>query len=461
MVRAVYLVAVLTTLLLGPVRGDESPPPSAPEVTLTFEAHVRPILKAHCWQCHGETETVKGGLDLRQVRRMARGGDSGPAIVAGRAAESALVDRVAAGEMPPGNKKVSAAELETLRAWINQGAATARAEPEQLAGDADFTEEERSFWAFRPVQRPAVPAVAQRDLARTPIDCFLLKELQRSNLGFSPEADRATLLRRLSYDLLGLPPTPEAIAEFVNDPAPDAYERTVEGLLASPRYGERWGRHWLDAAGYADSDGYSTKDLERKYAYKYRDYVIASFNADRPWNEFLTEQLAGDELLTPPYKNLPAEQAQKLIATGFLRMAPDGTGDGEVEPLAARNEVIAETLKIVSTAVLGLTVGCAQCHDHRYDPISQRDYYRMRAIFEPAFDVPNWRNPAGRLISLWHDDQAARAAEVDQEKQRVADERLAVLDTIVAEVFERELAKVPEEQRALAREAKAAAADKR
>ncbi|MCY2962592.1 MAG: DUF1549 and DUF1553 domain-containing protein, partial [Planctomycetota bacterium] len=288
-----------------------------------------------------------------------------------------------------------------------------------------------------------------------------MAELERHNLGFSPEADRATLIRRLSFDLIGLPPSPEAVDAFVNDNSPDAYELLVEQLLASPRYGERWGRHWLDAAGYADSDGYSTKDLDRKYAYKFRDYVIRSFNTDRPWDQFLVEQLAGDELLAPPYKNLTPEQSEKLIATGFLRMAPDGTGDGEVEPQAARNEVVAETIKVVSTSILGLTVGCAQCHDHRYDPIPQKDYYRLRAIFEPAFNVPNWRNPAGRLVSLWHDEQYAQAAEIDKQKQQLADERLVVLDKIVAEVFERELLKVPEERRESARAAKATPADKR
>lgn len=458
MVRTVSLLACLASASVLWAQGD---PPNSTNSPLVFERHIRPILKAHCWHCHGEMDSVKGGLDLRQVRRMLKGGDSGPVIVAENSAESLLIERAAAGEMPPGDKKLSSTELATLRTWIDQGARTLRPEPEQLTPESAFTEEEQNFWSFRPVNRPAVPAVKNVAQVRNPIDRFLLVELERHDLSFSSEPDPTTLLRRLTADLHGLPPDAETVATFVSATAIDAYELAVEHLLASPRYGERWGRHWLDAAGYADSDGYSTKDLERKYAYKYRDYVISSLNADRPWNEFLLEQLAGDELLQPPYRNLAPDQAEKLIATGFLRMAPDGTGDGEVEPQIARNEAIAETIKVVTSSILGLTVGCAQCHDHRYDPISQRDYYRLRAIFDPAFNVPNWRAPAARLVSLWHDEQYARAAEIDRQKQELSDERTRVLDSIVAEVFEREVGKVPAERRPLAREAKAAPADKR
>ena len=178
--------------------------------------------------------------------------------------------------------------------------------------------------------------------------------------------------------MIGLPPSPQEIDEFVRDQSLDAYERLVDRLLASPHYGEHWGRHWLDVAGYADSEGYTPRDVERKWAYKYRDYVIRSLDGDKPWDQFLVEQLAGDELLTTPYANLSREQAECLIATGFLRMAPDGTADSIADAVLARNDVVAGTIKIVSTSVLGLTVGCAQCHPHRYDPISQVDYYRLR-----------------------------------------------------------------------------------
>jgi hypothetical protein len=235
---------------------------------------------------------------------------------------------------------------------------------------------------------------------------------------------------------------------------PDAFERQIDRFLDAPQYGERWGRHWLDVAGYADSDGYSEKDLERKYAWKYRDYVIRAFNDDKPWIDFIVEQLAGDELLAPPYANLSPEQADKLIATGFLRMGPDGTGDGAVDQNLARNETIAETIKIVSTSLLGMTVGCAQCHNHRYDPITQADYYRMRAIFEPAFDTTSWRAPNARLVSLWSEETKQKAKEVDAELAKLAEERKTALEQLVQETLDSEIAKLPEELREPARVAR-------
>lgn len=430
------------------VLAAESPP------VPRFESDVRPILRAHCWQCHGEEEELQGGLDTRLVRYLLKGGDSGPALVPGDHAQSLIYQRMAAGEMPPGEKKVPAEALEVIARWIDAGAQVGEPEPESLAPGDIFTSVDRAHWSFQPVRRPEVPQVAHGELVRTPIDAFLLAELEARGLTFSPEADRATLARRLSFDLIGLPPSPEEVDAFVQDTSPDAYDRLVDRLLASEHYGERWGRHWLDVAGYADSDGYSAKDLPRKWAWRYRDYVVRSLNADKPWDRFLLEQLAGDELLTPPYRNLTPEQADCLIATGFLRMGPDGTGDPEVEPTLARNEAIAETIKIVSTALLGLTIGCAQCHAHRYDPISQVDYYRMRAIFEPAYDCQNWRTPEQRLVSIWSDEVRAAAAAIDQELEALNQQRLQELDQLVAETFERELAKLPAEIQPAARAAR-------
>ena len=436
------VVSLALSLLCAAAAADES---------LTYEHHVRPILKVYCFQCHGEEEKHEAELDVRQVRLMLQGGDSGPAIVAGKASESLLLERIVSGEMPPEGKKPPAKDVATIRAWIEQGAKTAAPEPESLA---EVTEAERGFWSFQKIRLPALPAVADPHLLRTPIDAFLLAELQKHKASFSPEADRTTLIRRAYFDLLGLPPTPEDVDDFVADNSPDAWERLIDRLLASPQYGERWGRHWLDVAGYADSDGYSEKDIERKYAYKYRDYVIRSLNADKPWDAFIREQLAGDEMLTPPYTNLSPEQADLLAATGFLRMAPDGTGDAAIEANVARNDVLAETIKIVSSSMIGLTVGCAQCHNHRYDPIPQTDYYRLRALFEPAYDVKNWRPPAARVVSLWSDETRKQAAEVDAELKQLAEERKAELDKLVLEVFERELAKLPEEEREAARTAR-------
>ena len=453
MLRFVLSLALLA--IPAAVRADEPAPPA-----VTFETHVRPLLKAHCWQCHGDEE-FKGRLDTRLARFLLKGGESGPAIVPGNHAESLLYERVASGEMPPGKKKLAPREMGLLAKWIDGGAKTVRAEPETLPAGDTFTDEERGHWSFQPIRRSALPAAKRPDLVRTPIDAFLLPRLESQNLGFSPEADRATLIRRLSFDLTGLPPTPEAVDKFTQDQATDAYEQLVDELLESPAYGERWGRHWLDAAGYADSDGYSEKDLERKWAWRYRDYVIRAFNGDKPWNEFLVEQLAGDELLTPPYANLTTTQSDCLIATGFLRMGPDGTGDGEVEQNVARNETVAETIKIVSTSLLGLTVGCAQCHAHRYDPISHADYYRIRALFEPAYDWKSWRVPNGRLVSLWTDEIRQQVTAVDKEINDVAKQRTDELDKLVAETFERELGKLPAEIQPKAKAVRETPVDKR
>ncbi|MEX1229947.1 MAG: PSD1 and planctomycete cytochrome C domain-containing protein [Planctomycetaceae bacterium] len=433
----------------------------AADQPLQFETDVRPILKAHCFHCHGDEENPEANLDLRLVRFILKGGDSGAALVAGVSVSSLMAERIIAGDMPPGEKKLSEKERQTILQWIDQGAGTVRPEPETLSRESPWTEEERNFWSFKPVQRPPVPAVQHPESLANPIDAFLLAKLESQNLAFSPETDRETLIRRVYFDLIGLPPSPERIAKFLADTTPDAYERLVDELLDSPFHGERWGRHWLDVAGYADSDGYTEKDNPRQWAYRYRDYVIRAFNENKPYNQFVIEQLAGDELLTPPYKDLPKEQAEMLIATGFLRMAADGTADGGVDQDAARNDVIAESLKIVTSSMIGMTVGCAQCHQHRYDPIAQEDYYRIRAIFEPAYDWKNWRVPDGRLVSLWSPAEFEQDAKIDGEVREVSDRRTRELDDIVTEIFNNEVAKLDESMRELAKAARAAEADKR
>jgi hypothetical protein len=363
--------------------------------------------------------------------------------------------------MPPSEKKLTPAQINLLARWIDQGARTVHEEPASLPPGNTFSDEERNHWSFQPIRRTPLPEVRSPALVLSPIDSFLLAALEARGLSFGPPADRPTLIRRLYFDLTGLPPSPSAVERFVKDQAPDAYERIVDELLASPGYGEHWGRHWLDVVGYADSDGYSGMDSPRKWAYRYRDYVIRALNNDKPWNEFLVEQLAGDELLAPPLANLTPEQADRLIATGMLRMGPDGTSDGAVDQNLARNDVIANTIKIVSSAALGLTVGCAQCHDHRYDPISQADYYRMRAIFEPAYDWKNWRSPDARLVSLWTNETRKKADVVAAKLKEITTERTAELDKIVGETFERELAKLPAEAQSAARAAHDTPADKR
>jgi hypothetical protein len=424
------------------------------EAPVSYEKQVRPIFKLHCWRCHGEEEKPKGKLDLRLVRGMLRGGRSGPALVPGKDGDSLMWRRIADREMPPDKKKLSPQEQTIMQAWIRQGAHTARPEPEK-PGDSSWTEEERSFWSFQPIRRPPLPDTSPNGTVRNAIDAFLLQKLASHNLNFSAEADRPTLIRRLSFDLLGLPPSPQEIDAFLQDTRPDAYERLVDRLLASPHYGERWARHWLDVAGYADSDGYSSLDSERKFVYRYRDYLIRSLNADRPWDELIREQLAGDELLPPAYANLSPADQDKLIATGFLRLAPDGTADPAVEPTQARNDVVAETIKIVSTSLLALSVGCAQCHPHRHDPISQVDYYRFRAIFEVALNPKQWRVPNGRLVSLWSDKEYKQAAVVNAEIERLGKERQTAMEGLVAQILEIQIGQAPAELRQPLRKAKA------
>jgi len=414
---------------------------------LTYERDVRPIFKANCFHCHGEEGPPEAGLDLRLRRLIVAGGDSGPAIVPEKGEESLLLERIRSGEMPPGKKKLSAEEIDVIAKWIDAGAKTAQPEPEQIGNEPLFTAEEIGFWSFQPIVRPAVPSVQHQELVRTPIDAFILQKLEDRQLSFSEEADRRTLIRRASFDLTGLPPTPEEIAEFVNDSRPDAYERLIDRLLESPHYGERWGRHWLDVAGYADSEGYSEADTVRDSAWRYRDYVIRSLNGNKPWDQFIIEQLAGDELVPPPYKNLTPEQQDLLAATGFLRMAPDGTGDRTVDQDVARNQVVADTVDIVSTAFLGLTVACAQCHSHRYDPITHEDYHRMRALFEPAYDWKKWRVPAARKISLYTDEDRAVAQRINAEAAKVDQERLAKAQEYIDRTLEEELELVAEELR--------------
>jgi hypothetical protein len=443
---------------------DPPTEPSVAESPSFFETEVRPIFKTHCFHCHGESDHKESGLDLRLVRFMKAGGDSGPALQPGDADQSLLWQRVHADEMPPAGKSLSASEKALLKRWIAMGAQTKRDEPEQPSVE-DWTEEERNFWAFQKVQTPRIPIVSvtasEKETARSPIDAFILEPLQAKGLTLSESADRAALIRRLTFDLLGLPPSPEEIVAFEQDGSVDAYERLVDRLLADPRYGEHWGRHWLDVAGYADSDGYTEQDTERVWAFQYRDYVIRAFNRDLPIDQFVIDQLAGDELVPQPWDHLQPDQIERLAATGFLRTAPDGTGHEGVDPNTARNDVIAETIKIVSTSLLGMTVGCAQCHDHRYDPISQRDYYRLRALFEPALDWKQWRDKPSRLVNLWTPEEKQRALDVDQELATLEAKRVSELDTIVNEIFDKEVMKLPEEKREMARVARATAADQR
>ncbi len=410
---------------------------------LTYEQHIRPIFKAVCFHCHGEANETEGGLDVRLVRLMIAGGESGAAIVPGDAEASLLWKRIAADEMPKGEKKLSQSDKDLVREWIIQGARTARPEPED-PNEARFILEELNHWAFQSVSDPDVP-LGQTAMLNTPIDAFIAGKLAEEGFSFSPEADRETLLRRATMDLSGLLPTIEERECFVRDESPDAYSRLVDRLLASPQFGVRWGRHWFDVAGYAESDGNAEGDTKRAHAWRYRDYVIDAFNNNKPINEFIVEQLAGDELIDGELDVHNERQRELLTATGFLRMAPDTTQ--RENTLTNRNTAVADAIQVVSTSILGLTVGCAQCHDHKYDPIGIDDYYRFRAVFDPAFPIEKWRTPNQRLVDMTKPDVRAVADRIEAEAKKLEDDLNERRRERGKEIQELKLADVPESDR--------------
>lgn len=378
---------------------DTGPAPGREVLT---QHDVLPILLRRCTACHG-AHRQEGGLDLRTKAAMLKGGKSGAAIVVGKPDESRLIQKARAGQMPPKERLVEASvkpiepgEIDTIARWIAAGAPEADIAPDvaTTAPDPLVSDKDRDFWAFRPPKQAPIPAVKSADRVRNPIDAFVLQKLEAKGLTLSPEADRATLIRRASFDLTGLPPEPAEVQAFLSDPSPNAYERMIDRLLASPRYGERLGRRWLDLAGYADSEGKREQDLPRPQAWRYRDYVIRAMNADKPYDRFLLEQLAGDDLADYEHaKEITPELYDNLVATGFLRMAPDATWANITGYVPDRLEVIADEMDVLGSVVLGLTLKCARCHTHKFDPLPQRDYYRLLAVFKGAYDEHNWLKP--------------------------------------------------------------------
>ncbi|MGP0067579.1 MAG: DUF1553 domain-containing protein [Isosphaeraceae bacterium] len=368
------------------------------------------ILVGNCVGCHGP-EKKKGGLDLSRRTSAISGGENGPALVPGHAGESLLVDKVVDGEMPP-NGPLSKDQVAAVRAWVESGAAYPTEPLATPRAGADW-------WSLQPVGRVAPPRTQGADAARvrTPIDAFVLAKLRAAGLVPAPEADRVTLIRRVSFDLTGLPPTPEQVEAFVHDNDPLAYEKLVDRLLDSPHYGERWGRHWLDVVRFGESEGYET-NLPRPSAWPYRDYVIRAFNRDTPFPRFVLEQLAGDILNQSPAS---AADWLTLAATGFLvGGAHDIVGNQTVEGmLQQRADDLDDMITATGTAFLGLTIQCARCHDHKFDPIRQADYYGFQAIFagvnHAARDVPA-PDSEGRRI-----EAAAVAAELAQIDRRLDD----------------------------------------
>ncbi len=398
-----------------------------------FRQDVQPLLKLHCVRCHGPAKQ-EGKLNLSLPTAILRGGENGAAVSRDHWESSLLLQRVNADEMPP-EEPLATEDKQTLQAWLADGAqglpAEVSAEPE---GD--------EHWAYQRLRPIAAPEVRDSTRVRNEIDRFVLARLEIRELTLAAEADRATLIRRVAFDLTGLPPTVEDINAFLADESDDAYEKMVDRYLTSPNYGERWGKYWLDAAGYADSNGYFNADTDRPLAYRYRDWVIEAVNRDLPFNEFLRQQLAGDEIAGYRAEgNVTAEMLPLLTATHFLRNSPDGTdsSDGnDDERRADKYAVLDGTLQIMGSALFGTTMQCARCHDHKFEPFKQREYYQLQATLFPAFNVEDWTYPKDRrmpattseAIRAWEEEHPPAPAAADQEEKGKKDPR-----ELIAEAF--------------------------
>ncbi len=425
----------------------KSAPPTARQLEF-FESKVRPILVERCQKCH-DAEKHKGGLRLDSGVAILAGGDSGPALVPGNPKESLLIQAIKyeSLEMPP-TGKLADREIETLTEWVRIGAPWPAEEggPAVRKGDFEITDDDRKHWAFVPIVRPAVPAIPQPELAANPIDHFIQARLHDKGLTPNPTADKRTLIRRLYFDLIGLPPTAEEIDDFVADDSPLAYEQLVDRLLASPHYGERWGRHWLDLVRYAQTNGYE-RDDEKPEAWRFRDYVIRSFNADKPYSRFIQEQLAGDEL--------DDVTRDAITATGYYHF---GIWDDEPDDRRqAEFDELDDMLKTTGTTFLGLSLGCARCHDHKFDPIGQEDYYRLLGFIRnielygtPKSETHYGPNENGIFTPIPTRDELAAWKRREQELQS----RLGELKNQVAALEKQLDASTPEKKKRLEDEMK-------
>ena len=345
---------------------------------MDFAADIQPMLEAKCLGCHGEKLKLSK-LDLRTRESALEGGAHGPSLVPGNAEQSRIYRHVAGLEapaMPMRGEALSAAEVATLKRWIDEGArwdaavamSTTAAPAMAAIEERPITDEERAYWAFKPPLQAPLPVVSHAGFDH-PVDRFLEQARASRGLVAAPRADRRTLVRRAYLDLVGLPPSPDEVERFVADDRPDAWERLIDTLLASPHYGERYGRHWLDVVRYADSGGFEY-DVHRPNAWRYRDYVIQAFNADMPYDRFLVEQIAGDEI--------DGKTDDSLVATGFLRAGPRVLFREKDNP-ERRFDYLDDVIGVIGKGTLGLTIGCARCHDHKFDPIRQKDYYALQA----------------------------------------------------------------------------------
>ncbi|WP_437191512.1 DUF1553 domain-containing protein [Planctomicrobium sp. SH527] len=384
-----------------------------------FENKIRPILIERCADCHG-ADSQESGLRMDTYSAMLSGGTSGPAVVPGKIDESLMIAAIefkdTSLQMPP-DGKMPTAEIELLKEWVKRGAphpeknSSPGVQPRRSAIDLD---EAKKYWAFQPIAKPPVPAVENKDWSRNPIDAFQFSLLKQQGLTPVAPADKQTLIRRATFDLIGLPPTPEEIQNFVADTSADAFEKVIDRLLASPQYGERWGRHWLDVARYADSNGLD-ENVVHIDAWKYRDYVVSSFNADKPFDRFVTEQLAGDILHKQKVDAGTAtdDDLYLLIATGYMSVGAKVLA--EPDPMKMEMDIIDEQIDTIGQSLLGLTLACARCHDHKFDPISTADYYALAGILKSTKTMTSHK-----IVAKWNEHVVAPAADVKAKAERDA-----------------------------------------
>jgi mono/diheme cytochrome c family protein len=398
---------------------------------------VKPIFAEHCYRCHGASQQ-KGELRMDTAALSLKGGENGPAFKAGKSAESLMVQAIkgehdSISRMPYKKPPLKDEQIALIAKWIDEGA----------KAPADEEPEKNIHWAFVKGERPAPPRVKQKDWSRNAIDSFILARLEKEKIKPSPEADRVTLMRRVCLDLTGLPPSVEEVEAFVKDSGPDAYEKLVERLLKSPHYGERWGRHWLDVARYADSNGYSI-DAPRSI-WKYRDWVINALNRDVPFDQFTIEQLAGDLL--------PNATLEQKIATGFNRNTQINQ-EGGIDPEQFRVESVMDRVNTTATAFLGLTVACAQCHDHKFDPITQKEYYEFYAFFNTTINDGHGKGAPEGMLEI--PGEVEESDTVEKELEEAEGDLDRYLDAKGSEVVKWEQALTGEEKGKLKPEVQAA-----
>lgn len=437
----------------------DSIPEKARDQIARFENEIQPLFEQRCVACHGGS-APQSGLDLRTLASTMRGGQHGPVVLEGFSEKSILVRQLVTGAMPPPDmgEPLSENQVHVIREWIDEGhfadyieSASPFDRAFTIAEAPPVTQQDRQHWAFQRPVSVQPPKVRSRRLIRTPIDSFVVSALEGKGLSFSAPASRPTLLRRAYFGLWGMPPTPDEAADFLSDSDPGAYERLIDRLLESHRYGQRWGRFWLDAAGYVDTKG---KDFQADSPtlapgmWNYRDYVVDSFNKDKPWDRFLTEQLAGDEI--HDWRNAQQytpEMLDSLVATGYLRTVLDATDEDISDRPVDRYDTLFALIDKVSRSTLGLTLTCARCHSHKFDPIPQRDYYRFLALLSAAYNPSEWIQPKKRVLYTVSNAEKERIDQhndsVDAEIERLTAEHDEISRPYRDTVFERKLSNVP------------------